>query len=267
MTIALGLIGTDGMIVAADTEVGTETEKLEQGKVFWMVRPHRHGRGLGSICITGAGDLAYLRALQSDIGKLFLESKTESMDDLGRYIAALLKTFYKEHIVSLSPHPSERPDVSLIIAARQGIFWRMWVTSRNRLSTVEGGVAVGLGGTYADLLLGRLSLPHQMETGALIAAFIVYLVKDRIPWCGKSTTVFCIGEDLQKPLILTPAKCRRLEDIFREYLNLEARIVHRVFGADFADPERLSRDIEILRQRTREVFHPSSEITSSSDQT
>jgi hypothetical protein len=255
MTIALGIIAHDCSVFGADSEISADTEKLDQGKLHAVIRPSQFGPG--SICITGAGDVPYLRVLQQEIGDLFTDKPTESMDELEEVIAGFLKSFYKDHVIALSPHPAERPDVQLIIAARQGLFSRMWITQRNRLVRVSDPpfAATGYGANYAESLLRFSVIRQDEDTAMLIAAYVIFLVKDRVPSCGKDTHVICIGSDPLKAKVFSGAKSRKLEEIFRTYRDVEARVLHRALGSDwdFCRVDRVCGDIETLRERLRAI--------------
>ncbi len=271
MTIALGIVAGDWQILAADTQHSTDSEKLGQGKIYVRCSPASDVRERGIIAITGAGDSFLLEALQVELSEAFLAlHRVESMAEVRTVLAKCLKDFYKEHI-ALTPHLSERPEVELIIAARHGVFSQMWVTKRNRIDNVRPPVAVGIGGTYAADLLGQMSLPQQPETAMLLAAYVAFLVKKRNLWVGMDTQVVCLEDSIRLfPKHGFSAKvCRELEEMFRLYVGVEARMLHRFFGSeyDFCEAASVQRDMEILRERMGNFLHPRSASNSEISQT
>jgi hypothetical protein len=192
------------------------------------------------------------------------------MNMLGAEIAKVLKAFYRDY-VAITPHLNERPEVDLIIAARRGVTSEMWITKRNRLSKARSPVAVGSADAYARALLGRFDLPKQPETAMLLAAYVVFLVKERNLWVGGDTHVLCLDENTR----LFPTKglsgvvCRKLEEMFRLYNGVEARMLHRFLGSgyEFCEVERVQADLEIMRQRMDEYLHPKHASKSDSSQT
>lgn len=178
------------------------------------------------------------------------------MDELEAAIAKFLKTFYKEY-VALTPDMGQRPEIDLIIAARRGESSGMWVTTRNRIKPVQSNVAVGSGGAYATSLLERFSLPQSPETAMLLAAYIVFLVKNRSNWVGMDTLVLRLDDsDLRlQPKGFSPLACRRLEELFRSCMSMEARVLHRMLGSEyvFCDREHLHKDLETMRKHFLDI--------------
>jgi hypothetical protein len=270
MTVALGILAADCQIIAADTQHSADTEKLGQGKIATHVYP-RSGTDRRIISITGSGDSFYLEALQTELADTFSTmDDISSMGDVRVAFSRCLKRFYKEHI-ALTPDLQQRPEVELIIAARSGELREMWVTKRNRISVARSPVAVGLGGTYAQSLLGNMCLPQQPETAMLLAAYVVFLVKQRNLWVGMDTQVLCLDDSIaiSPRRGFTAQVCRQLEEMFRQYIGVEARILHRFLGSGypFCEAASVQGDIEILRERLDSFLHPRSASNSENSQT
>ncbi len=266
MTIALGILAGNSHILAADTQVNADTDKLSQGKIHFLAS--QSGPTPGVIAITGAGDDFLLRAIQEDLADLFSRTHTENMHELEVAMAGLVKTFYRDHI-ALTPIMEQRPEVELIIAARRGAYSGMWTTRKNKLTKAHSPVCVGIGGTYADSLLANMELPQQPETAMILAAYTVFLVKKRNLYVGMDTQVYCLDEStVLFPKGLGTAQCRHLEELFRSCIGVEARVLHRMFGSkyDFCERERVSGDIEKMREMLCDL-HPNSPSSSESSQT
>src|SRR5271168_1265069 len=54
MTIALGILTHDSVVIAADSEVGNEYSKMDEGKISWAQRTDNSEQN-GAIVVTGAG--------------------------------------------------------------------------------------------------------------------------------------------------------------------------------------------------------------------
>jgi|SRR5579872_4144300 len=269
MTVALGVLVGNSQILAADTQMSTDTEKVGQGKISFSIVTPTSERPRGLIAITGAGDVFNLQALQADLTDLFSETADESLEEFGDKARRMLKAFYRDH-VAITPDTSQRPEVELIIAARRGVFSQTWVTKRNRLSVAKSPVAVGIGASYAQSLLDTLAFSQSAETAMLAAAYTVFLVKSRNLWVGMDTEVVCLDDGLGfPPKGFSASACRKLEDLFRQCIAVETRTVHRMFGSqyDFCGAEHLAREVEFLRERFVEIFQPRSDSTSERSQT
>jgi hypothetical protein len=265
MTIALGILSGDTQIIAADTQMSTDQEKFSQGKISWAWSAPQGDVPAGAIAITGSGDEFLLRALQKELGQLFVETRTEPMQKFRAALGTALKSFYREYI-AITPDVNQRPEVELIIAARRGESKGTWITKHNKTAEVESCGAVGIGAAYAQGLLSELTLPMEAETAALLAAYVVFLVKKRNLWVGMDTTVVILDGRLPPlPFGLDERRCRRLEEIFRQCSSVESRALHRMLGSshDFCDAGRLAKDLEIMR----ELVHPNRDISSPRSQT
>lgn len=260
MTIALGILAGNSQIIAADTQMSTDQEKFSQGKISWAWSAPQGDVPAGAIAITGSGDEFLLRALQNELEQLFVETRSESMQNFRSALGSALKRFYKDYI-AITPDVNQRPEVELIIAARRGESKGTWVTKHNKIAEVKSCGAVGIGAAYAQSLLSELSLPMEADTAALLAAYVVFLVKRRNLWVGMDTTVVILDGRLPPlPFGLDERHCRRLEEVFRQCGSVESRTLHRMLGSsyDFCDAGGLARDLEIAR----ELIHPNRDISS-----
>ena len=81
MTIAIGILASDGVIIAADREEGDGYLKTDRGKISQVFR------GLfpaGSIAVTGAGDAAALDEVSNLITDAFAQSAKAAAKQLQR---------------------------------------------------------------------------------------------------------------------------------------------------------------------------------------
>lgn len=265
MTIALGILAGNSQILAADTQISANPEKFSQGKIHYLWHAPTSEYEAGMVTITGAGDSAYLHALQQEMSQAFKGCTVESMDEVGDAFGKALKRFYKEHVVALGLPRDDRPEVELIIAARRGIASRTWVSSKNRLNVVESGsVAVGIGAVYAQSVLDNLAIvPYSIETAMLAAAYVAFLVKLRNLWVGMDTQIVRVDKaEMPFPVVWNAGLCRRLEEEFRLYTIVEARLVHSIFGSGFyrCDAASVMSDVENLRKRVANIIPPTAPL-------
>jgi hypothetical protein len=263
MTIALGILSGTSQILAADTQMSTDSEKLSQGKLHYFWDAPTAGSPAGCITITGAGDEFNLKALQFELSAIFSKNKTESMDDLQIVFSKTLNRFYREYI-AITPNVEQRPEVELLIAARRGNHSGMWTTKRNKVSP-SSGAAVGIGATYAQSILGNLSLyPNPNSVAMLVAAYIVFLVKLRNLWVGLDTQVVCVDDSLRPfPLVWNTPVCRRLEEFFRAYVGIEARLLYQAFGSDYivCEMANISDEVTAIRRSLAGFISPISPLS------
>jgi hypothetical protein len=269
MTIALGILVNDAMILAADTEITVEgVMKSGEGKIRWVrvTYPAESERKWDAFAITGAGPTGYLDAVQQEALQLFNGHPDASIDELEDLFRKLIKKFYKDHITPFSSYGLDRPDFWLILAAERGTasgtVRRMWVSNLNTLRRVNRHAAVGIGEAQGMVILNRLALQHDADIGQLVAAYTIFDVKERIPGCGKDTDIICFRNG--KIEGLHRVQLRQLEEVFRQQTVVDAMIVHRILGSkhSFAEADRIDQMIEDLREKVRDIIHPSSAISS-----
>ncbi len=188
MTIALGIVANGGLVIAADTQETVQGYwKRDQGKV----RAAHHGDAGGhqtSCLIAAAGHAGYCDAIMERVIKRFLlKHDYGSADEIEAAIADVIKTFHMEHVV---PFQSESLEVSAIIAAQANFHSGLWVSDKSAVTVCHHYTAVGIGASHALELLGRLWHVHlDVETTAILAAYVLYDVKEHVDGCGKATEV------------------------------------------------------------------------------
>lgn len=229
MTIALGLLASDGVVLAADTQMGiTDYLKSEQGKIAYGGRQLADGTNVTAIAIAGAGNVAYIEHVQRDFVSDYLNTTPAvTVHEVEERYQGKLKQFFRDHIEPFSLYPSnERPDLGLILAVKSGAIYRLWATEKNLMTEHHTCTAVGIGAMYAKILLNQYFGTMTSLGAMLLASYIVFRVKDIIDGCGKRTDVVALHR--RGIGILTDDKIRRLEDLFDEYSKLEAELLHHI---------------------------------------
>jgi hypothetical protein len=252
MTIALGILTSDGFVIAADSEISAgDYMSIEGHKVHGTMHfSNIEGQENGAIAITGAGDAAYLEGMFGDVSDLF--SNTPILEAFEESMAKYLKIFYRDHIVPFW-RQGDSVDVSLIVGARRGPYSRMWTTRRNRfIRCSEFYSAVGVGEMYARSILGRICGDQDAETSKLLASYVIYLVKERIPGCGKQTNLICLKRGATLATSFTSRQLQSLELLFKDYGRVEAGIWHWIFQSAKGESTPLP-SLEVLRSMVDEI--------------
>jgi len=203
MTIAIGLLGRDGIVMAADTQESTgDYMKGEKRKVAAFAFTESHPDYPVGVCvISGAGDSGYVRALTMKLGMTFGKNKDlmptlmVPNGDLGLEdkFAECLQKFYKEDIVPFAHFPERsRPDVEMLIAVRRKGLMDLFSTEKTTITQVLPYKAIGLGSVFAELMLNRLWDSASVAQLELLAAYVVFMAKESIESCGKYTTIATI---------------------------------------------------------------------------
>src|SRR5262249_13918781 len=144
--------------------------------------------------VSGAGDAEYLDSANEEMVDTILRTKKVIVSEIKSELQAKLVSFYKDHVIPFAqfPRDDERPDISLLIAAAAPNQFSLWTTRRNRIKRRQGYAAVGTGAFYAQMLLTRYYRPFDARTTAILAIYIMSLVKEYVPDCGKETQLICM---------------------------------------------------------------------------
>ena len=256
MTIALGMLTTDGIIVAADTQVGIENYlKNSRGKIAGCSATTIHGDF--NFSITGAGSAADLSALQIRLVEWFHEEISKNGDgkSIETALQSKIKEFHTEHVLPFEGM-SSCPDFWLILALCFGERKFLWYTEKNLLVPALQTATVGAGSLYAQILINKLYQEVDSETGALLAAYIIHQVKAHIDSCGHDTDIFIIRSSTTR--FTDRMKLRRLGDVFDGYSEVESKAFHQVIGSvvsDHLDGASILKELDLTKKRIQDIFN------------
>lgn len=244
MTIGIGLLARGGVVVAADTQTGIPNDvKMGYGRIAFAER---------GFAITGAGNASYIEALRFSEVEWYLENNRDlTLQNIEDHLVDRVAEFHENHILPFAQYQSyERPDVQLLIAARKDQRYCLWSTENNTLIPRWQYGAVGIGGMFAKTLLHQFWITDgDVGIMSLLAAYVVFRVKEHIDGCGHDTDIVVLhGGGAQ---YANRKKIRQLEEIFREYSWLEAGMLHHALRPEQLEVEkeceRLSKRLETLR--------------------
>jgi 20S proteasome alpha/beta subunit len=258
VTIAIGLLAKDGIVVAADTQTGiTEYLKMSQGKVALGSRL-AGGKVRPAIAVAGAGNSAYFEALwQSEVAHFHsLEPKFDfEIDQFEQGLRQRLEEFYTKHVIPFALYSAaERPDLSLIIATQNaGGKRRLWYTEKNLLIPSMHHGAIGIGAMYARILLGK-TWAHYLDLGAalLLAAYVVYHTKQHVDGCGEDTTMAYLGKDAT--WVIDPAVTEEIDRIYKEHVQFESEALHYAILARHGSEKEIAGKLSRIRERLQKAI-------------
>ena len=264
MTIALGILATDGIVIAADTQESwgyLGGAKISGNKILTRV-------GDGRACsATGSGSAGYLDSLNQELTDNFLDvPDTKAVE---RRLREKLRKFYAAHVLPMSDLPEhERPSTEIII----GTSWEHErdVLFANELSTLrrcKHYIAVGAGRAHASMLLSRL-LPPKADTttdlATFLAAYVVFHVKSYVEGCGMDTHVTILTKG--KAFYVSELTMSLLEEQFQRYMQFDATAVNYLSGRPLNDEQAGTSDLckllGSLRHDTSELMKGPSVLVS-----
>jgi 20S proteasome alpha/beta subunit len=144
--------------------------------------------------------------------------------------------------------------VTLLLASQSNDVQRLWYTENNVMVPSLRYAAVGAGGMFARILLGQLWTPHmELRRTALLAAYVVYLVKQSIPGCGQDTTLAILSKT--GGVHVGTKEVRVMEAAFEKYRDVESTVLHyAITGGDKVSLGGLSAALKKARRDIRASF-------------
>lgn len=251
MTIALGILASDGVVIAADSQETVQGYwKGNQGKVWWAGQysdlKKSKGRSAGVCGIGGAGNRAgYVDSLTFKLIKAFQrDADAVDRDDLERVFEKETTTFHREHVAPYGDYP----DVSMVIGYYRNHHAGLFSTDRGALTHHNTYAAVGIGAMEARGFLRNIwRLRVDLANAIVLAAYAVFLAKEKVDGCGSFTDIAYLKA--HAAAFVDRDAVERLEKVFRSYAKyLETPLLHRALGAPVSPMPNAGEITEVLRR-------------------
>lgn len=214
MSIAIGVVCTDGLVLGTDLEYTGSYEKFP-GKKLWQLCPDR-GK---SILLTGAGNPVSIDHVRRIAEDEIRRTKRDSWMDIVSAVETGLRSLYSLHI---DPAPKESQvelEIWVMLAVRDGVQFRLFHNDRSVLGEVEklncSGMGLYVGYTMLDLLL-----PNYCSTdlASEVVSYILALSKEWTANVGKGSNVHMLYHTGQWDSLLVPER-RKIEAAYIDLLK------------------------------------------------
>jgi 20S proteasome alpha/beta subunit len=212
MTIALGVLAKDGVVLAADTELTWGYLKTS-GEKIWTTEAKA-----GALAIAGAGLGGYLEAVSQQLIDDFQSlHKPIASEQIKKRFEKILAAFHKAHVMPYG----EAASIWFLIALQHGKETDLWATHSGVIWRRTPYATVGLGCEYADALLGKIlraRLVPGVPLAERIAAYAVFDTKNNVQNCGKKTSLVALQggrviETNASKMMLLDSYCDRCADV------------------------------------------------------
>lgn len=252
MTIALGLIAREGIVIAADRQETEGEHKKAQSKIesLWALP-------VGALLVSGAGNGPYIdtmtERLRYSFGTTQSKEYPKGMTDEFRTVHS---AFYTEAVLPFAQYqPYERPDYELLFGCSTVNSHLLWYSHKLTLNQVQAGYrAVGIGANAAESLLSKfyvMNLP--LKVAIALAAYVIYEVKNSVEGCGFETDVMFTQKDKPPARIMHPM-IKRMEDAFLKFRLIERDELYQCIGGGIVPYARKAKDWSKLRRDLRQIF-------------
>lgn len=258
MTIALGIIATDGIVVAADRQVTAQNYlKYDEGKVSMHGRMHIPGmaeRATSELLITGAGSPTSITHIRQGLIEAFnRRDDIFSISNFRSEVDEQVKAFHDAH----AKESDGALDVWMVIGGRDSRGQRkLWITDHGVVNEEASFAAVGAGAMYAQTIMGRLGGLADTAGAVLLAAFVIHEVKNTIDGCGSGTDIYAVSRD---GAYVTPSSViNQLSVVFNRYTRMSRDLLYDTFNdhINWYGQKRISikREVVKLRREVAEIL-------------
>jgi hypothetical protein len=191
MTICIGLLASDGIVIAADSQESDQYYKRSQRKIL----PFLGGVQLGSdpkppsmaCAYTGAGEAGYIDAFFDDVVRN--SSLNPTQQEFESSLGEKLRIFHEQHLFPLAVAKNP-PEIQILVGAY--VQWQTFilVSHGSTLRKAFPYAAVGAGAHFALGVLNDLAdTRRDLRQTELLAAYIIAITKESIEGCGKYTQI------------------------------------------------------------------------------
>ena len=176
MTIAVGLLCKEGVLLCADTEHVSWQTKDHESKIHSVTFP-----GGRSVFAYAGNDRFAISAIQKCAKRLKVAARLKKFDPQSE-IEAVLDKEYRRNVLS---HPSQDSDISLhyefLVAVWHGNQSKLFITSLTAMDEVHGFDCIGMGEPLArHLIRPEYSVAMPYCNALPLAAYALALVKDSV---------------------------------------------------------------------------------------
>ena len=260
MTIAIGILASNGIVLAADTEISTDGEIKGVDTKLVAATTQVYGKPAGqSIGVAGAGSWGYFQSVKLDVTKIVLSNlfdDPESNEHVKQRLGQFIGEFYQKHVIAFHKLKNP-PDLQLLIGTWAYGKGLLWGTDKMVSYPSFDFDAIGVGGTYARSLLHGYYTPMPVDSAAMLAIYAVARVKAAVAGCGQETQILVVRDNMAKSL--PRDLILRGEAMFSEqFIRAQSRVMHFVLGIK-NDPsavefEPIRDECDRLRQDIRDTI-------------
>jgi 20S proteasome alpha/beta subunit len=240
MTIALGVLASDGVVLAADTEYTWGYLKTS-GEKIWTAEAD------GAMAVTGAGASDYLEAISQQLLAAFAGSgRKVSVAGLERKFTRVLAAFHEKHVIPFSRFSQDQIEFWLVIALRRKGKSYLWATGKNNLRACSRYAAAGVGREYVEALFVRALGPRTgrlagVDLAARLSAYAVFEAKRHVQYCGKSTSLVVLRDERIEET--SASKIQLLDYHFNAYSDVQALGLKYALGFPYKDGKAASDNL------------------------
>ena len=203
MTIALGILASDGVVIAADREeTFGQITKSSQNKISGVFRlSTTAGTSHRFLLLAGSGHAHYIDAFAQYLDEgVLADPRIDANPKM--VLDQALERFYTKKVVPFSGYPSDdRPDFRVVMGLPAAGRSHLFLSDHSALREEERFSAIGLGSLVVTPLIKRLleinsgARSVSIREAVVIAAHAVRDAKETVQGVGKETDIMAMFDD------------------------------------------------------------------------
>ena len=189
MTIAAGIVCSDGILVCADSEVSIQPSKRHREKIYYF---ENH------LQLTGSGNGDFIKMAFDKLCDEYRSARPVNRPDARQIAESLVFKIHKKHIFSFyQPSDPSRPMLDLLIACRCQDNELALVRTRDTTAVLcDGYEATGSGEDLFEYWAQLFYKPEMtMDTMSYLMLFVLREVKRNVMGCGGESHVVWLPKD------------------------------------------------------------------------
>src|ERR1700719_342346 len=234
VTVAAGLLSSDGMVLCADTEEaisedrkGTTASKIRTFKSHTLLEDGPKFEW--TVGVAGAGHSDWVLKFSQDFDDRMLKKidrQKTNFTKFGQLLEEYNQGFFERYIKGYAEDPSQRPQAHMLVLVQfsgNPLLRNIFRINDNLVLSPEVSdcIAVGKGAAVFQSLADRLlNGSYTMAQMASIAVYIMDRVKSEVPGVGGNTHIVMIGPDGIDRAIPT----RRVKELEFHHADVEFRM-------------------------------------------
>ena len=254
MTIALGILASGGVVVAADRQETSGYFKGSASKVQSQWVANR-----GTLIVSGAGDGPYIDSVSDDLKRWFSDTSQGytriETADVEAELRRLHTEFYSRNVLPASQWGGREdvPDYDLLVAyGSPSNEHSIWTTHKLAVVKENEFAAVGIGASAAKTLIQRLGHPFlELPVAFALAVYVAYHVKQTVDTVGLNTDVLVARKSPHgsAPWLIRRDDILEMERIFDERgETIERDTLYYCLGGDLDCRERMFGQVGDTKQ-------------------
>lgn len=252
MTIGIGFICEDGIVLAADIQY-TAGDFKSPGRKLFPLDVGTNRRDLTVVAV-GAGRVSVMTRAIEELAPRLAQLVHPCLSDVRVAIEDVLRRFFKTHIDAISPHRQDQSGFELLLGAWTGVDGFGLFTADDAVVSAikpeDGYASIGDGRSVSDYALRLIHQPGlRVESAKFSAALCIKAAKDHVVSCGGPTTIHTLVEgdgSCCRTEIVSPSEVTDLEQ-YSEELFEAVRIILMSLDSEEWEEEAVGSLTEILR--------------------